>query len=219
MQAAVTTLVGIEAVDWSASLVVDIISSNRTSVVDLLSPYTHLPVNRQRILRWAETEGLCVQMSGGATSGSGAESEADTDNEADADNRYYVLADKYFVAHPDEAIARSAYDRKRGIMAVEELEYTGISVQIVCMDQLLKGEEGGFHCDSVLRHAVNDKNSPSGAYADDIFQEKKRHVIVNIDYAFGEQAEHVLWSLLNLFSLSVRSVNVMGKVSMAGSVA
>lgn len=211
VQSAVTTLLGIEAAEWTQTLVVDIISSNRTSVVDLMSPYTHLPENRRRIMEWAEKVGVSVDMN---FSGSGA---GGGDADSNADNRYYVMADKYFAAHPKEAIERGHYDRERGIMSVDEREYTGISVQILYMDKLLEEDNNsGINCDSVLKQAMRDNHKPSNqkaSFTNATSSGIKKHVIVNIDYAFGEQAEHVLWSLLNLFSLSVRSVNVMGKVS------
>jgi len=38
-----------------------------------------------------------------------------------------------------------------------------------------------------------------------------RKFIVNIDYAFGEQAEEIIHNLITLFSRHIRSVNVLGK--------
>lgn len=38
-----------------------------------------------------------------------------------------------------------------------------------------------------------------------------RKFIVNIDYAFGEQAEEIIHNLITLFSRQIRSVNVLGK--------
>jgi len=38
-----------------------------------------------------------------------------------------------------------------------------------------------------------------------------RKFLVNIDYAFGEQAEEIIHNLITLFSRQIRSVNVLGK--------
>jgi len=39
----------------------------------------------------------------------------------------------------------------------------------------------------------------------------KRTYIVNIDYAFGEQAEHIIHQLILLFGRNIKSVNFLGK--------
>ncbi|MFW6234976.1 MAG: DUF6909 family protein, partial [Spirochaetota bacterium] len=39
----------------------------------------------------------------------------------------------------------------------------------------------------------------------------RRIVLVNIDYAFGEQAEHIIRNLLLLFGRNVASINFLGK--------
>jgi len=196
---AAMALTGVRVSEWDSSLAVDIISSNRISVMDLLSPFLHDPEVRRRIMTWAEQKGLDLLTSEG-----GGESSDELDN------AYYVAADKYFEAHPEELKVRREYESKHGIAFVDELEYTGISVQILFMDRLLSSV---VSCDSVLKQSLDRHHKlfpPDNCEAHSPRQRKK-HVIVNIDYAFGEQAEHVLWSLLNLFSLSVRSVNVMGK--------
>lgn len=38
-----------------------------------------------------------------------------------------------------------------------------------------------------------------------------RRFLVNIDYAFGEQAEEIIHNLITLFSRNIRSVNILGK--------
>jgi len=39
----------------------------------------------------------------------------------------------------------------------------------------------------------------------------RRKFLINIDYAFGEQAEEIIYNLISLFSRHIRSVNVLGK--------
>lgn len=43
------------------------------------------------------------------------------------------------------------------------------------------------------------------------WREGPRKLLVNIDYAFGEQAEEIIHNLITLFSRQIRSVNVLGK--------
>jgi len=43
------------------------------------------------------------------------------------------------------------------------------------------------------------------------FPSTPRKFLVNIDYAFGEQAEEIIHNLITLFSRHIRSVNVLGK--------
>jgi hypothetical protein len=39
----------------------------------------------------------------------------------------------------------------------------------------------------------------------------KRRLLVNIDYAFGKQAEDIIGALILIFGKNIRSVNVLGK--------
>ena len=38
-----------------------------------------------------------------------------------------------------------------------------------------------------------------------------KHLIINIDYAFGQQAEHIVRALISLFHRNIKSLNIMGK--------
>ena len=38
-----------------------------------------------------------------------------------------------------------------------------------------------------------------------------RHMIINIDYAFGKQAEHIIRALIVLFHKNIKTFNIMGK--------
>jgi hypothetical protein len=40
---------------------------------------------------------------------------------------------------------------------------------------------------------------------------ESRNLIINIDYAFGEQAEDIILNLIMLFSCSIESINILGK--------
>ena len=89
-------------------------------------------------------------------------------------NRYdllYAVARDYFIAHPDEARAAVEAELKQGIVRLKETASTGIQVQLIDADR-------------VCRSSVDPAVSACGTGAPGL--------IVNIDYAFGEQAEHIL---------------------------
>lgn len=102
----------------------------------------------------------------------------------------YAIARDYFVAHPHAAAESQAAEVEQGIHRLRETASTGIQVQLVDMDR-------------VCRSAVDPDVVASRA--------GRPGLVVNIDYAFGEQAEHILRSLLLLFGRNVRSVNLLGK--------
>ncbi|MCX7025188.1 MAG: cyclic nucleotide-binding domain-containing protein [Spirochaetes bacterium] len=102
----------------------------------------------------------------------------------------YHLSRGFFKAFPEQR--RVFYDTERewGIMRLPDTVTTGISVQLVdvskvCMRPIDPGIRSGS-CDA-------------------------RSLIVNIDYAFGEQAEEIMKNLLILFGRNVASINVLGK--------
>jgi hypothetical protein len=167
-------------------LIVDIISSNTTSVYDCLSPYLHL--NRSNIEKWADT---------GYT---------DFETGLSQDDTFYLHSHKYFESFPHLQAARKEYDSKAGIYTVDEHEFTGITVQLFDLSRLKETALGNSSIDASISEVLNSRS------------ESRRHLLVNIDYAFGEQAQHVLRSLLLTYGRLVRSVSVMGKAgSLTGS--
>lgn len=102
----------------------------------------------------------------------------------------YALARDYFQEHPGERELFEIRARQAGIVRLEKTLATGIEVQ------LIDGTKArGAGMDTLL-----PETSSSG-----------RCLIVNIDYAFGEQAEHILRNLILLFHRNIRSVNFLGK--------
>ncbi len=108
-------------------------------------------------------------------------------NEYDA---LYAVVRDYFIDDPARAAESKSHGRQCGIMRLEETASTGIQVQLIDTEKL-RGR--------VIDPGIG--SVPSGT----------RQLIVNIDYAFGEQAEHIIRNLLQLYGANVRSVSFLGK--------
>ncbi len=106
----------------------------------------------------------------------------------------YAVARDYFAANPSAISEVKSREADRGIVAVPKTLATGIEVQIIDMKKAFA--EG---IDERIDERISAERSPA------------RGIIVNIDYAFGQQAETVLRSLLLLFHRNVKSVNFLGK--------
>jgi len=102
-------------------------------------------------------------------------------------DRLIALLRPYLEAHPEAALQRAARDREVCV-ALTETAFTGISVQLFQMSRL----------------AATPVDS-------DLPQSGEDGLIVNIDYAFGQQAEPIIANLVNLFGRRIRSMNVLGK--------
>ncbi|MEI6876345.1 MAG: hypothetical protein WCL50_14580, partial [Spirochaetota bacterium] len=102
----------------------------------------------------------------------------------------YHLARPWFAAFPDMRRAVAEVERAHGIMRLPERVTTGIQVQLIDAQGVCERDvDAGVALTSCA----------------------PRSFIVNIDYAFGEQAEEIMKSLLLLFGRNVRSINVIGK--------
>ena len=102
----------------------------------------------------------------------------------------YALARDYLRAHPGLAAEREAAEREAGFHTLEWTAFTGIAVQLVDTSKVAWEE--------------TDPGIPSSGPT-------APALIVNIDYAFGEQAEHIVANLTSLFGRNLRSLNVLGK--------
>jgi hypothetical protein len=100
----------------------------------------------------------------------------------------YALARDYFRAHPEAAREKAQADRNAGIHRMRETAFTGIEVQLIDANAL--GNAGPLDPDLPA--------APAG-------------LVINIDYAFGEQGEHIIANLIALFGHRIKSVNVLGK--------
>jgi hypothetical protein len=100
---------------------------------------------------------------------------------ADDSDEVFFLARPYLAAHPETRREMDASEAECGVLRLPEKVTTGIQVQLI---------DAARVCDQKC---------------------SERSFIVNIDYAFGEQAEEIMRSLLLLFGRNVRSINVLGK--------
>ncbi len=102
----------------------------------------------------------------------------------------YSLARDWFAAFPDRRKDVAEVEARHGILRLPEKVTTGIQVQLI--------DAKGI-CEADIDPDVFLASCPD------------RSFIVNIDFAFGEQAEEIMRSLLLLFGRNVRSINVIGK--------
>ena len=105
----------------------------------------------------------------------------------------YSLAREYRATHPQEAQDAELAAQGAGHHALDRTVNTGIQVQLIDLSQLIDQT-----IDPLLIPVQRGLAS-----ADDL--------VVNIDYAFGEQAEYVIRNLLTLYGQNIRSVNFLGK--------
>lgn len=105
-------------------------------------------------------------------------------------DQVYALARDYFARFPREAEVARQRAFQGGQHWLDQTASTGIQVQVIDLERL-RGES----CDEDLLPV------PKGC----------RDLVVNIDYAFGHQAEYVIRNLLTLFGTNVRSISFLGK--------
>jgi len=156
-------------------LIVDIISSNTHSVVNLVSPWVHK--RKDEILKW----------------GKEAHPEIVEQNPVDEEDLLYILLQFYLKEFPEKAEERIEEEFNYGILSIFEEDLTGISVQLIDVSKLEKK-----YCDSYINLKLNKLK-------------QKKHLIVNVDFAFGRQAEETVHCLTLLYSKAIRSLNVVGK--------
>lgn len=103
------------------------------------------------------------------------------------DDLVVALTRDYLRAHPELKAERKRMDRE-GCRVLEHTAFTGIEVQL--FDLARFGER---------------------AYDPSLPRPERPGLLVNIDYAFGQQAEPIMGSIVALFGRNLRSVNVLGK--------
>ncbi|MFT5680912.1 MAG: hypothetical protein ACI8RZ_001818, partial [Myxococcota bacterium] len=109
---------------------------------------------------------------------------------ADESDLLYVLARHYIEATPGARETCIAEEREAGHYRLRTTAFTGIAVDIIDAMQIEP-----TCCDPAIH--VSTPQAPT--------------LIVNVDYAFGQQAEEILSNLLFVFGHAVRSVSVIGK--------
>lgn len=108
----------------------------------------------------------------------------------------YAIARDYFKAFAGSEAEMLVQERQSGILRLGATASTGIEVEVIDL--------------SKIRHLNIDPLLP-------VWQGEGQTYIVNIDYAFGQQAEHIIHQLILLFGANIRSVNFLGKAgSMVG---
>ena len=163
------------------ALEVHVISSNTHSVANCLSPWVHR--RRDELLAWgrAERPEVCGEPTAARPWGG---------RWANREDLLCVLARAWLQAHPVEAAARDAEERASGHLRLRETAFTGIEVDLFDLSRIDPGA-----CDPAVR-AVRPR---------------RKVLLVNVDFAFGQQAEEILATLLYRFGRRVASVNVLGK--------
>ena len=101
----------------------------------------------------------------------------------------YSLARQFFQKHPEKARARHQQDGSSGMLRLKETAFTGIEVQLFDTKVLQD-----------RRIDASIKTMPT-----------RRSLLLNIDFAFGQQAEEIIANLLMLFGKKIKSVNILGK--------
>ncbi len=101
-----------------------------------------------------------------------------------------ALLRPYFAAHPGCEAACHTRDAQICV-ELNETAFTGIGVQLIDLSRVpvQVAERLGVSCGGSIGPGL----------------------IINIDYAFGQQAEPILANLINLFGRRIRSVNILGK--------
>jgi len=102
----------------------------------------------------------------------------------------YHHSRRWLGAFPQHGGELEEMENECGIVRLPETVTTGIQVQLI---------DAAGVCDRAADPWVRSLRCP------------ERALIVNIDYAFGQQAEEIMRSLLLLFGRNVRSINVLGK--------
>lgn len=119
---------------------------------------------------------------------------ADWDRKRPApDNVLYLAMRDWLKAHPERQAEKLEFEEARGIRHLLDVHHVGIDVQLVDCSRLAPDE-----WDPRLR--LN---------AERLLQEKP--LLINFDYAFGDQAGIVLDTLFRQFGQQIVSFTVMGK--------
>jgi CRP-like cAMP-binding protein len=109
-----------------------------------------------------------------------------------AADEVYHLSRVWLEAFPERRRELAEAEREAGILRLPETVTTGIQVELI-------------DADIARRLPIDPAILAPGE------GREGRRLIVNIDYAFGEQAEEIMRNLLLLFGRSVRSISVLGK--------
>ncbi len=101
-----------------------------------------------------------------------------------------ALSRDYRTSTPSEEARRAAIDEHEGVLELSQTAFTGIRVQL-------------FDTTGLCLRPIDPALTPPPM--------QSRALLVNIDYAFGQQAEEIIANLIKLFGRNLDSVNVLGK--------
>ena len=105
----------------------------------------------------------------------------------------YAVSRDFVSAHPEYA-AKPQAESDWGVRRLKETVSTGIEVQLIDARRL-----AGHVLDPGLGPLLEG------------LRPRTRPLLINIDYAFGEQAEEIIRNLILLFGRRLASINVLGK--------
>lgn len=112
----------------------------------------------------------------------------DLKNEA---NKLYVYLRHWLKKHPERYLARINDEKQHGIMYINDTNLNGVDVNLIDLSKI-QGLIDPYFKD------IDTKNF-------------KKKIIINVDYAYGHQAETCIKSLILLFGKSIKSISIMGK--------
>jgi hypothetical protein len=104
-------------------------------------------------------------------------------------DRLYFAARAWFQSHPRAVNQRLEADQEQGIYILDDPSFSGIEVSLIDANRLGKTIDPYLGCPNFQR----------------------RTLLVNIDYAYGQQAELIMRSLILLFGHRIRSISIFGK--------
>jgi CRP-like cAMP-binding protein len=160
---------------------VHVISSNTHSVGNCLSSY--LAGRADRIVAWGLENAMDV-------TGPPSPERPWGHRWARRADLVYVLVPAWLAKHPEEVAQREAEERRNGRVHMNQTAFTGIQVDLIDA--------------RALRDDATDPDVP-------VRVPRRPTLVVNVDYAFGEQADEILAALIFLFGRRIASVNVLGK--------
>lgn len=105
------------------------------------------------------------------------------------DDQLYHAARAWFSAHPTMVEERMLEDRAGGILRLMDISRTGIEVSLFDANSIQGPLDRFLSVPALNRHTL----------------------IVNIDFAYGQQAELIMRNLILLFGKRIRSISVFGK--------
>lgn len=108
----------------------------------------------------------------------------------------YFASVTFLAAHPELQQEYTDMLKMANITVMEDTAMTGLQVDIIPLSKL-----DPSMIDPILAESLQDGSHCFG----------QRHFILNMDFAFGAQAEGIIKTLIATFATAIRSINVMGK--------